>query len=81
MSDTKFNERAWLAWLVKVRIIIITFLLVVELLIVYLTPTNVPVRLFIGIIWSGTRFLFSLLFCIHCHRNTGSRRLRRFLPT
>jgi two-component system sensor histidine kinase PilS (NtrC family) len=63
MSDTKFNERAWLAWLVKVRIIIISFLLAVELLIVYLTPTNVPVRLFIGIIlvWYTVSVFFIVL--------------------
>jgi two-component system, NtrC family, sensor histidine kinase PilS len=63
MSDTKFNERAWLAWLVKVRIIIISFLLTVELTIVYLTPTNVPVHLFIGIIvvWYTVSVFFIVL--------------------
>ncbi len=61
--DTKFNERAWLAWLVKVRVIIISFLLAVELLIVNLTPTNVPVRLFISIIlvWYTVSFFFIVL--------------------
>jgi two-component system sensor histidine kinase PilS (NtrC family) len=46
----EFNERTWLAWLVKVRVIVITFLLVIELAIVRLTDTNVPERLFLGAI-------------------------------
>ena len=50
MGDTRFNERAWLAWLVKVRVIVVSFLLAIELLIVNLTPSNVPTRLFITII-------------------------------
>lgn len=63
MGDTRFNERAWLAWLVKVRVIIISFLLAVELLIVNLTPTNVPVRLFIAVIlvWYTVSVFFILL--------------------
>jgi len=50
MGDVRFNERAWLAWLVKVRVIIISFLLAVELLIVNLTPNNVSTRLFITVV-------------------------------
>src|SRR5947209_3485331 len=63
MGDTRFNERAWLAWLVKVRVIIIAFLLAVELLIVNLTPNNVPVRLFETIIvtWFTISFFFFVL--------------------
>jgi len=58
-----FDERLWLEWLVKVRIIIISFLLAVELLIVNLTPTNVPVRLFISIIliWYTVSVFFIVL--------------------
>jgi two-component system sensor histidine kinase PilS (NtrC family) len=37
---TNFHERTWLDWLVKVRIIIITFLFGIELAIVNLTPSN-----------------------------------------
>jgi two-component system sensor histidine kinase PilS (NtrC family) len=44
-----FDERLWLAWLVKVRIIILTFLLGIELAIVRLTPSAVPVRLFVQV--------------------------------
>lgn len=63
MRDTRFNERAWLAWLVKVRVIIISFLLAVELLIVNLTPTNVPVRLFLTVVlvWYTVSVFFIVL--------------------
>ena len=44
-----FNERTWLEWLVKVRVIIITFLLAIELAITTLTTTSVDRRLFIGV--------------------------------
>ena len=42
------NERIWLEWLVKVRIIIITILLAIELAIVNLTTTKVDRRLWPG---------------------------------
>src|SRR6185369_3823847 len=45
-----FNERTWLEWLVKVRVIIITFLLAIELAITTLTVTSVDKRLFIAVI-------------------------------
>src|SRR5437879_12108860 len=47
---TEFQERAWLSWLAKVRIIIITFLLGIELAITRLTTTNVPITGFISVI-------------------------------
>jgi two-component system, NtrC family, sensor histidine kinase PilS len=63
MGDIRFNERAWLAWLVKVRVIIVSFLLAVELLIVNLTPNNVPTRLFITLVlvWYTTSVFFIVL--------------------
>lgn len=63
MGEIRFNERAWLTWLVKVRVVIISFLLAVELLIVNLTPNNVPVRLFETIIvaWFTISFFFFVL--------------------
>jgi two-component system, NtrC family, sensor histidine kinase PilS len=63
MGDIRFNERAWLAWLVKVRVIIISFLLAVELLIVNLTPNNVSTRLFITVVlvWYTTSVFFIVL--------------------
>jgi len=63
MSDTKFNERAWLAWLVKIRVVIISFLLAIELLIVSLTPNNVSTRAFVTVIlvWYTISVFFILL--------------------
>ena len=63
MGDTRFNERAWLAWLVKVRVVIISFLLAVELVIVNFTANNVPLRLFETIIvaWFTVSFFFFVL--------------------
>jgi two-component system sensor histidine kinase PilS (NtrC family) len=45
-----FDERNWLAWLVKVRILILTFLLGIELAVAQLAPSTLPVRLFISTI-------------------------------
>src|SRR5437763_9490317 len=50
MEETKFNERSWLAWLVKVRVIIIAFLLAVELLIIDFTRNRVPTTAFVSIV-------------------------------
>lgn len=63
MGETRFNERAWLTWLVKVRVIIISFLLAVELLIVNLTPNNVPIRLFetVIVLWFTVSVFFIVL--------------------
>ncbi len=63
MGESRFNERAWLTWLVKVRVIIISFLLAVELLIVNLTPNSVPVRLFITVVlvWYTVSVFFIVL--------------------
>jgi two-component system sensor histidine kinase PilS (NtrC family) len=63
MGDIRFNERAWLAWLVKVRVIVISILLAVELLIAKLTPNNVNIHLFETVIvaWFIVSFFFMLL--------------------
>jgi two-component system, NtrC family, sensor histidine kinase PilS len=47
--NTGFNERTWLEWLVKVRVIIITFLFAIELAITTVTITSVDKRLFIEV--------------------------------
>ena len=61
-----FDERNWLAWLVKVRIIILTLLLGIELSIARLTPNPLPVGLFVGIVllWYALSgfYLFLLSF-------------------
>lgn len=43
-----FDERNWLAWLVKVRILILIFLLGIGLTMARLTPTRLPLRLFLA---------------------------------
>lgn len=55
-----FDERSWLTWLVKVRIIIITFLLVIGLGVIRLTHTNIPERSFIANI--GVWYCVAILF-------------------
>lgn len=45
--QSMFDERQWLAWLVKVRILILTFLLGIELAIAQLAPSPFPLRLFV----------------------------------
>ncbi len=42
--------RDWLSWLVKVRILVITFLLGIELVIRNFVPSPVPVRYFLSLI-------------------------------
>jgi len=46
LMSRPFDERTWLTWLVKVRIIIITFLFVIGLAIIRLTHTNIPEHAF-----------------------------------
>jgi two-component system sensor histidine kinase PilS (NtrC family) len=62
-------ERVWLQWLVKVRVIIITILLAIELAIVNLTATNVNRRLFVLVIlaWYAVAALHLFLFAYRRH--------------
>jgi len=48
--QSMFDERLWLAWLVKFRILTLTFLLGIQLAVVQLTPTPYPLRLFITVV-------------------------------
>src|SRR5581483_11204500 len=61
--QSMFDERQWLAWLVKVRIIILTFLLGLELAIAQFTPVAFPIRLFVTIIllWYTISVFYLLL--------------------
>lgn len=72
---SEFNERTWLAWLSKVRIIVVTFLLAIELVIVRLTVTAVPVRAFISIIalWYAISLFYMLLLPLWRDRGTQAR--------
>jgi two-component system, NtrC family, sensor histidine kinase PilS len=45
-----FDQRQWLAWLVKVRVLVLTCLLGIELAIAQLTPSGFPLRLFVTVI-------------------------------
>jgi len=60
--QSTFDERNWLAWLVKVRILILTFLLGIQLAVAQLTPTRLPLRLFLStiLLW----YTFSLFYVI-----------------
>src|SRR5271169_4904871 len=61
--QSMFDERLWLAWLVKVRILILTLLLGIELAISRLTPTPLPLRLFVNaiVLWYGISIFYVLL--------------------
>ena len=61
--QSMFDERLWLAWLVKVRVIILTFLLGIELAISRFTPSSLPMSLFVSIIvlWYGISAFYLLL--------------------
>jgi two-component system, NtrC family, sensor histidine kinase PilS len=61
--QSTFDERNWLAWLVKVRILILTCLLGIQLAVAQFTPTQVPLRLFLGTIlsWYGVSFFYVVL--------------------
>ena len=61
-----FDERTWLSWLVKVRIIIITFLLGIGLAIIRLTHTNVSEWAFVSVIllWYTVAVFFLLLHSV-----------------
>jgi two-component system, NtrC family, sensor histidine kinase PilS len=61
--QSMFDERLWLAWLAKVRIIILTLLFGIELAIARLTPNPFPLRLFINVIllWYTISIFYLLL--------------------
>src|SRR2546422_10418743 len=61
--QSMFDMRLWLAWLVKVRIIILTLLLGIELAIARLTPSPLPLRLFINtiLLWYTISVFYLLL--------------------
>jgi two-component system, NtrC family, sensor histidine kinase PilS len=58
-----FDEKSWLAWLVKVRVIILTCLLGIELTILRLAPSPIPVRPFVSsmLLWYALSAFFVLL--------------------
>src|ERR1700674_4029374 len=64
--QSMFDERLWLAWLVKVRILILTFLLGIELAISRLTPTPLSLRLFVNaiLLWYTISIFYVLLLSV-----------------
>ena len=73
--QSTFDERNWLAWLVKVRILILTFLLAIQLAVAELTPTRLPLRLFLStmLLWyTVSLFYVALLSFWREHRLQAS---------
>jgi two-component system sensor histidine kinase PilS (NtrC family) len=62
----QFNERSWLVWLGKVRLIVITLLFGIELAVATLTPTNLPKGLFVLaiLLWYTFSAFFLLLLSL-----------------
>src|SRR5258708_28650065 len=48
--QSAFEDRVWLVWLVKVRTLILTVLLGIELAVAQFTPVAFPLRLFVDAI-------------------------------
>jgi len=61
--QSTFDERNWLAWLVKIRILILTFLLGIELTVARLVDTGVPLRAFVStmLLWYAMSLFYVLL--------------------
>jgi two-component system, NtrC family, sensor histidine kinase PilS len=61
--QSTFDERNWLAWLVKIRIIILTFLLGIELTINRLADSPLPLRDFVSamLLWYALSVFYVLL--------------------
>jgi two-component system sensor histidine kinase PilS (NtrC family) len=61
--QSTFDERNWLVWLVKVRILILTLLLAIELAVAQFTPSPLPIRLFVSTIlfWFSISLFYVLL--------------------
>jgi two-component system, NtrC family, sensor histidine kinase PilS len=61
--QSMFDERLWLAWVAKVRIITLTLLFGIELAIARLTPNPLPLRFFITVIllWYTISIFYLLL--------------------
>src|SRR6201997_485245 len=58
-----FDERNWLGWLVKIRIVILTFLFGIELIVARLAVSPLPLRTFVSImlLWYSLSIFYALL--------------------
>src|SRR5579864_4011347 len=73
--QTTFDERNWLVWLVRVRILILTLLLGIELAVAQFSPAPLPMRLFLSTIlfWYSLSLFYVLLLSLwHEHRLQAS---------
>jgi len=61
--QSTFDERNWLVWLVKIRIIILTFLFGIELTVARLVESTVPLRSFVSamLLWFALSVFYVLL--------------------
>jgi two-component system, NtrC family, sensor histidine kinase PilS len=66
LMQSTFDERSWLAWLVKARILILTFLLAIQLAVAHLAPTPLPLRLFVStiLLWFALSIFYALLLSL-----------------
>jgi two-component system sensor histidine kinase PilS (NtrC family) len=73
------EQRRWLAWLSNVRIIVLTFLLGIQLAIVRLTPSTLPLRPFIAaiLLWY-TLSVFFLVLASAWHEEVVQAKLQVF---
>ncbi len=64
--QSTFDERNWLVWLVKVRILILTLLLAIEIAIAQFTPSPLPMRLFLStiLLWYSISLFYVLLLSL-----------------
>ena len=64
--QSTFDEQSWLAWLVKARILILTFLLAIQLAVTHLAPTPLPLRLFVStiLLWFALSIFYALLLSL-----------------
>jgi two-component system, NtrC family, sensor histidine kinase PilS len=61
--QSTFDERNWLTWLVKVRILVLSLLLAMELAVAQFTPSPLPVRFFLSTVlfWYSLSLFYVLL--------------------
>src|SRR5215475_9324438 len=61
-----FDERNWLGWLVKIRILILTFLFGIELTVARMADSPLPMRSFVStmVMWYGFSLFYILLFSL-----------------
>jgi two-component system, NtrC family, sensor histidine kinase PilS len=64
--QSTFDERNWLVWLVRVRVLILTLLFAIELAVAQFSPAPLPMRLFIStmLLWYGLSFFFVVLLSL-----------------